>query len=56
MTMMSEAELADFVTASATMLGLPLDEDGFEAVRDIVRSMQAQVALVLDYVPAEASR
>lgn len=46
----SDAALTDFVTASAVLLDITLDDDAREAVVDAMRGVAVQAALVLDYM------
>jgi hypothetical protein len=49
MTKLSDSDLADFIAASATVLGLQLDDSARAAVLDALQGVMRQAALVLDY-------
>jgi hypothetical protein len=55
MTMLSDADLAAFVTTSAIVLGLRLDDAALAAVTDAMRGVLGQAALVLDCPPASTT-
>lgn len=54
MTVVTDDDLAAFVTISAAILGLQLSDDALAAVHEAMRGVMMQAALVLDYVPARA--
>ena len=56
MTPLSDVDLAALVAASANMLGLQLDGQALEAVRDAMRGVVSEAEVVLDYpeMPAAA--
>lgn len=48
MTALSDEALMEFVAASAVILGLPLDDESLATVRDAMRGVLKQAALVLE--------
>lgn len=48
MIVLSEAALADFVAASAAILGVELDDAALAAVREAMRGVLKQASLVLE--------
>jgi hypothetical protein len=55
MTVLSDAALAEFVATSAAILGLQLDDQALATVRDTMRGVLNQAALVLEYPQPPAS-
>ena len=49
MSDLSDAALAEFVASSAAILGLQLDDQALTTVRDTMRGVLNQAALVLEY-------
>lgn len=48
MTALSDEALAEFVAASAAILGLQLDDEALTTVRDTMRGVLKQASLVLE--------